>query len=380
MTGAYDIVDVIRSQPDEVLRRMLRSGLAAQLSRLDASNVSDRIAKKMDAIRALCLGPTAVKAAKANEQHYEVATAFFRLILGRTMKYSCALWGDGTPDLDAAQRAMLDLVYERADIQPGHSVLDLGCGWGAFALYIAERNPETHVLALSNSSTQAAFVRALAHERNLKNVQSVVADVASWEAAISFDRIVAIEMLEHVRNYEQLLASISRRLEPNGRLFVQMFTHRRHTYTFDNGNWIAERFFSGGLMPSEDLLLHFQRDLTVIDHWGVDGTHYRQTAEAWLANLDAHREEALAVLANGLPATTASQALADWRFFFMTCAESFGYAGGQEWTVSQYLLAPRAPTQCAQLNERTQPGNTVTRGRAGRGRSDNASPDSKREL
>jgi cyclopropane-fatty-acyl-phospholipid synthase len=259
------------------------------------------------------------------------------------MKYSCALWSGGVTGLDAAEEAMLDLVCRRADVRDGQRVLDLGCGWGALSLFVAERYPSCRVLALSNSQAQKIFIEASAGSSGIQNLQVEAGNVACWEPAERFDRILSIEMFEHMRNYEALLARLAAWLAPEGKLFVHVFSHRSHAYKFE-GSWMAERFFTGGLMPSDDLLLHFQRHLCLLDRWRLDGTHYQKTCEAWLRRLDANRERALAALVGAQLDTDATplRLLTEFRLFFMTCAEAFGYAQGQEWGISHYLFGSRS--------------------------------------
>jgi cyclopropane-fatty-acyl-phospholipid synthase len=252
------------------------------------------------------------------------------------MKYSCAWWGDGVADLATAEEAMLALTCERAGVEDGMRVLDLGCGWGSLSLWLCERHPGVRVLAVSNSRAQREWIEAERDRRGLSERLEVrTADAGSLEPGRRFDRVVSVEMFEHMRNWQELLARIAGWLEPDGRLFVHVFSHRRLAYEFA-GTWAAERFFTGGRMPSHELLLRFQRDLEVCESWAVSGTHYERTLRAWLARLDARAEEAARLLAPG-PAT-----LAGWRLFLLSTAELWGWRGGQEWMVSHHLLAPRA--------------------------------------
>jgi cyclopropane-fatty-acyl-phospholipid synthase len=241
---------------------------------------------------------------------------------------------------------MLDLTAERARIEDGHSILDLGCGWGAFSLYAAARFPNSTVVGVSNSQSQRVYIEKQARDRGLVNLRIVTANIADFDAAQQFDRIVSVEMMEHVRNYQLLLQRVASWMRPDGLLFVHIFTHHRFAYTFevrDSSDWMAQHFFSGGQMPSDDLLLYFQDDVKIRNHWAVNGQHYQKTAEAWLINMDQHRSELLNLFSTVYGQAEALKWFVRWRIFFLACAELWGHRKGKEWIVSHSLFEKARP-------------------------------------
>ncbi|HXU31081.1 MAG TPA: class I SAM-dependent methyltransferase [Thermoanaerobaculia bacterium] len=342
--------------PDALIRLGIRKLCAERLAAETAGGRDAIEGRKRELIARLRASAVAVHTGEANAQHYELPTAFFRRVLGRRLKYSGAYWPAGVDSLDRAEEAMLALTAERAEIADGQSILDLGCGWGSFTLWAAERFPSARILAVSNSSTQKVFIEEQARERGFANVtvRTVDANVLGTEAAPEelraadlasrFDRIVSVEMLEHVRNYEEMLGRIAAWLTPEGKLFVHVFCHREVAYPFevkDESDWMARFFFTGGLMPSADLLPRFVKptgkvSLVVEAQWLVDGTHYQKTAEAWLANQDHFSRELKPLIAEVYGSDNATRWWVYWRVFFMACAELFGYAEGGEWQVAHY--------------------------------------------
>ena len=329
--------------PEPVLRAAIR-GVCSLRLREERRSVEDEQARHQALVDRLRSSEIAIETAAANDQHYEVPPAFFKVVLGPHLKYSSCYWPAGVDDLGAAEAAMLALTAERAQLADGQDILDLGCGWGSFSLWAAARFPRSRITAVSNSAPQRAFIEAAATARGLTNLTVRTADVRTLMLPVgAFDRVVSIEMFEHMRNYEQLLRRISDWLRPSGSLFVHVFAHRQHAYPFEDtgaSDWMAREFFTGGIMPSARLLHHFQDDLQLVDEWHLAGTHYARTAEAWYANLMTRRPDALAALAPAYGAD-ARKRFQRWRVFFLACAELFGYANGREWIVAHYRFAPR---------------------------------------
>lgn len=273
----------------------------------------------------------------ANAQHYEVPFEFFARVLGRNRKYSSAIWPAGVDTLDDAEDAMLALTCERAEIEDGQDILELGCGWGSLSLYLARRYPRSRIMAVSNSATQRAFLGSL----GVRNLDVRTADMNAFEPGRTFDRIVSVEMFEHMRDWRLLLERIGRWLREDGRLFIHVFCHVSHAYTFEaegDDNWMGRHFFSGGIMPSYGLLAAVAPDdLQLEADWWLDGTHYQRTAAAWRENLEARRDEVLPVLRRHY-GDAAGIWYHRWRLFFLACEELFGYHGGREWGVGHYRL------------------------------------------
>lgn len=321
--------------PDPLIRSAIRRRCARTVRR--EQRREDRAAF----LRELRSSPVALHPQRANEQHYEVPPSFFRQILGPWMKYSCGFWDESVQDLARAEERMLVTTCARAGISDGQRILDLGCGWGSFTLYAAERFPGSSVLAVSNSRDQGSFIQEQARVRGLENVEVTTADVNEFQPDGSFDRVVSIEMFEHLKNYGEMLSRIEAWLAPGGRLFVHMFVHRELAYHYreeGRDDWMARHFFTGGTMASFDLLPEFDDDLVVLDRWKIPGRHYQHTCNAWLGNMDARRGGILPILAATYGKDRATRWWVRWRVFFMACAELFGFGGGDEWFVGHYLL------------------------------------------
>ena len=307
--------------PEPLLRAGIRAACASRLRR------ERRLGRTDSFIDSLAGEAIARDVEKANEQHYEVPTAFFQLVLGPRLKYSSCWWPTGVETLAEAEDAMLALSCERAELEDGMTILDLGCGWGSLSGWLAERYPASQILAVSNSRTQRAHVEAL----GLPNVEVITADANVLDLRPRrFDRIMSVEMLEHMRNVDALLSRVGSWLEPGGALFCHVFSHRELAYPYDRG-WLARRFFTGGTMPSDDLLPRLASSLELRGRWRVGGEHYARTAEAWLDRMGRNRDEIVRVLGS-------RRAYNEWRVFFLACAELWGYRGGTEWQVSHYLF------------------------------------------
>ncbi len=333
--------------PDSVIRWVLQISFNLQIFRRNSHSIKKRSTAKRVLIQKLKNSPIAIRTNDPNRQHYEVPSEFFQLVLGKWLKYSCCYWPAGAITLDEAEEAMLDLTCRRARLEDGMRVLDLGCGWGSLSLWIGTHYPGCNVLAVSYSKTQKEFIEKQSKLRGLNNISVMTADMADFESDRRFeqfprfDRVISVEMFEHMKNYERLLKRISELLDPDGKLFVHIFSHREFAHEFDADNprdWMAQTFFSGGTMPSDDLLLHFQRDLKIRDHWRIDGWHYQKTLQAWLAKLDANKDAVRGVMAQTYGPENETLWLSNWRLFFLSCSMAWGLKGGREYLVSHYLF------------------------------------------
>lgn len=330
--------------PDFIIRFGIRRLLRQRLNEQDCGDVEiqqDQMNRFVDHLRT---SPVAIHTAAANQQHYEVPTEFFSYVLGQRLKYSSAYWTETTRSLDEAETYMLDMTVRRADLAGGQRILELGCGWGSLSLFMAETFPSSRITAVSNSATQKEFIDRQARLRGLSNLQVVTRDMNEFDTTEVFDRVVSVEMFEHMRNYEHLMAKVAGWLAPGGKLFVHIFAHKSFAYPFevrDESDWMAKYFFTGGLMPSDHLLFYFTRDLAIEKHWIVNGRHYGRTAEAWLTNMDRNRKHIIPILQTTYGATDAGKWWVFWRVFFMACAELWNFRDGNEWFVSHYRFVKR---------------------------------------
>ncbi len=331
--------------PDAVMRGGIRRLLAQRLLEIHADDPAAAAGAAGEFVAALRRDSVAVLTDKANEQHYELPQEFFGMVLGRHRKYSSCWWPSTAASLDEAEEAALAATCARAGLADGQHILELGCGWGSLTLWMAARYQGCRVTAVSNSHSQRAYIEAEAARRGLANVRVITCDMNVFAAEDTFDRIVSVEMFEHLRNWPEMFRRISGWLKPGGRFFMHVFVHRTTPYLFverDAGYWMSRYFFSGGMMPSDDLALHFQSHLELVRRWRWDGLHYERTANAWLANMDARRTTLWPVMVKTYGQAQAAVWWTRWRIFFMACAELFGYDGGRQWWVSHYLFERRS--------------------------------------
>jgi cyclopropane-fatty-acyl-phospholipid synthase len=327
--------------PDAVSRTGIRRLLKERLRELEPDDCEKAAQRMTEFVAMMDRSPVALLTDKANEQHYEVPAAFFAEVLGPHRKYSSCHWGDGVRDLAAAEEQALALTCEHARLCDGLDILELGCGWGSLTLHMAERYPKSTITAVSNSKSQREFIEAEAQRRRLFNVSVITADMNDFDMPHAFDRVVSVEMFEHMRNYRRLFARVGGWLAPGGLFFMHIFCHRNSPYEFvDRGpsDWMSRHFFSGGIMPSDDLPLHFQEDLNLVQRWRWNGRHYEKTLNAWLQRMDNRKDRIMPILRQTYGEKAAQTWWVRWRLFFMACAELFGYADGNEWWVSHYLF------------------------------------------
>lgn len=326
--------------PDSFIRIGIRRLLAQRLQEINQGSSEALAAYKEDFIKKCKVSPIAVQTKDANEQHYEVPTEFYLYALGPNLKYSCAYFEEGD-DLGTAEIRMLEKTVSTAQIKDGDKILECGCGWGSLTLFMAKKFPNSSITAVSNSSTQKKFIDEKAAKLGLKNVTIITADMNKFTTTEKFDRVVSVEMFEHMRNHKDLLGKISDWLKPEGTLFVHIFVHKDTPYLFevkDDSDWMSKYFFSGGMMPSDDYFTYYTESFKLKDHIQYNGIHYSKTAEAWLQNMDNHKEEVRAIFEKHYGPKETTKWIEYWRIFFMSCSELWKYNDGKEWFVSHYLL------------------------------------------
>ncbi len=317
------------------IRRLLRL-------RLQEEESTDHATKARLFAEELRQRPIAVNTSESKEQHYEVPTVFYQKCLGPRLKYSSCYYERGDESLAQAEEKMLALTCERARITNGLNILELGCGWGSLTLWMAEKYPQSRITAVSHSRTQREHITSEVLKRGFANVTVITCDMNDFDIATAqFDRVVSVEMFEHMKNWPRLMGHIAGWLKPGGFFFAHVFVHARFAYHFvvgDETDWLTKYFFTGGMMPSHDLFGRFQDDLKLIIEWKVNGTHYAKTAEHWLQNMDAHRTEIMPLFVQTYGADQAIKWWAYWRVFYLSCAELWNFRGGEEWHVSHYLF------------------------------------------
>ncbi|PIA42937.1 hypothetical protein AQUCO_02000409v1 [Aquilegia coerulea] len=327
--------------PDLLVRKLTKLLLSSRLRNGYKPTSEEQLSDLLHFALSLQEMPIAIKTDIPKSQHYELPTSFFNLVLGKHMKYSCCYFMDSSTTLEDAEKAMLDLYCERAQIKDGHTVLDVGCGWGSLCLFIAQKYSNCKITGICNSTTQKTYIDEQCRERQLQNVEIIVADISTYEMDASFDRVFSIEMFEHMKNYKKLLKKVSKWMNEESLLFVHHFCHKAFAYNFEDTNeddWITRYFFTGGTMPSANLLLYFQEDVSVVNHWLVNGKHYAQTSEEWLKRMDQNLATIKPIMETTYGKDSAVKWTAYWRTFFISVAELFGYNNGEEWMVVHFLF------------------------------------------
>ena len=327
--------------PDFFIRLGIRKLCGQRLTDENDLSLKAREEKHQKWIDILMESPIALVPEKANEQHYEVPPRLFELVLGAKLKYSSGYWPQGTSTLDDSEVEMLKLTSKRAALSDGQEVLELGCGWGSLTFHMALTYPNSKITAVSNSNDQRQFIEKKCAELKIKNIKVITADMNDFSSEKTFDRVVSIEMFEHMRNYDELLKRVSEWLKKDGKLFVHIFSHKEIAYPFEDkgeGDWMAREFFSGGQMPSHKLLTCFSSRMKIEKDWRVEGTHYEKTSLAWLNKMDENKKEVLKLFEKTYGKNEASTWIQRWRIFFMSCEVLFGFNKGSEWGVSHYLF------------------------------------------
>jgi len=340
----YDKLLEKNKVPDSLIRIGIRNLLKQRLKDENKGNTEAQQAHLMQLIDELKASPIAINTQEANEQHYEVPTQFYQYCLGKHLKYSSGYWKDGVKDIDTSEKDMLEITCQRAELKDGQDVLELGCGWGSLSLFMAAKFPKSNFTVVSNSRTQKIYIDEQAKLRGLNNLTVITININDFTLDKTFDRVVSVEMFEHMRNYQKLMHKVATLLKTEGKLFVHIFTHKEYAYKFeviDDTDWMSKYFFTGGIMPSDDLLLYFNEHLSIQKHWHVSGMHYSKTSEAWLQNMDKHKAEIMPLFEQTYGKEHAVKWWVYWRIFYMACAELWAYNNGEEWIVSHYLFTKK---------------------------------------
>jgi cyclopropane-fatty-acyl-phospholipid synthase len=340
----YDSLLEKNKVPDFLIRKGIRGLLKQRLQEENKGNTEAQQQHFMLLVDELKKSPIAINTTDANQQHYEVPTKFYEYCLGKHLKYSSGYWKEGVTDIDTSEKDMLEITCERAELQDGQTVLELGCGWGSLSLFMAAKFPKSIFTVVSNSRTQKSHIDEQSKNRGIHNLIVITADINVFAIDTKFDRIVSVEMFEHMRNYQLLMQKVASFLKTDGKLFVHIFTHKEYAYKFeikDESDWMSKYFFTGGIMPSDHLLIYFNEHLNIEQHWHVSGIHYSKTSEAWLQNMDKHKTEIIPLFVETYGKEQAVKWWVYWRIFYMACAELWGYNNGNEWIVSHYLFTKK---------------------------------------
>jgi cyclopropane-fatty-acyl-phospholipid synthase len=326
---------------DRFIRFGIRTLLRQRLGEIKKIASPNLTAYKSEFIDMMSNSSVAIKTDLANEQHYEVTSEFFKVTLGKHLKYSCCFYDKKNSELDEAEKRAIEITLERAQLMDGQDILELGCGWGSLSLYMAQQYPNSNITAISNSSSQKDFIDQEVEKLSLQNLKVITADMSSFQIDKQFDRIISVEMFEHMRNYRVLYERISRWLKPEGLFFKHIFTHRDTPYQFQvksDSDWMSRYFFSGGMMPSADLPSYFNEHLELVNQWQWNGWHYARTCDDWLKKTDQHKSKIISLFNETYGHDKAHIWFNRWRIFYMSCAELFAFNNGREWLVSHYLM------------------------------------------
>ncbi|MDG1902343.1 MAG: cyclopropane-fatty-acyl-phospholipid synthase [Bacteroidales bacterium] len=332
--------------PDYLIRFQIRRLIKQRIKEETQPNKEAQHKRLMDLVLELKRSPIAINTSDANEQHYELPTEFFRFVLGPYLKYSCGLWSNTTSGIEASEEDMLYLSCERAELKDGMDILELGCGWGSLSLYMAQKFPNSNIIAVSNSSSQKKWIDSRTDELKISNLTIITSDMNDFSTDKTFDRVISIEMFEHMRNYNLLLEKISGFLRNEGKLFVHIFSHKEFAYKFevrDDSDWMSKYFFTGGIMPSDNLFFYFNDNMKIVNHWKLNGTNYEKTANSWLNKMDENKTNIMPIMEDTYGKKDAVKWFVFWRIFFMACAELWGYNNGNDWLVSHYLFSKQLP-------------------------------------